>query len=288
MQQIALLGLGAMGSGMAANWLAKGFGLSVWNRTPTKAAPLAAKGARVAATPRAAAEGADIVVAMVADDEASRAVWLGDDGALAGGKPGAIAIEMSTVSPDWARALAGKAREHGLGFLDSPVGGSKGAAAAGELILFIGGDADTFEAARPALEAISARSLRLGPTGAGATWKLINNMLVGIQIAAFAEALALAEKAGFDRAQIAGIIGGSGTASPLVKMKVERMSGLSFEDPDFALRHMAKDLRYVMALAAAHGMTPEIAAAAADTFRRGVAAGHGDRDFAAVLAVLRE
>src|SRR5277367_5316935 len=106
MQHVAILGLGTMGAGMAANWLAKGFELSVWNRTPAKAEALAAKGARVAATPREAATGADFIFAMVADDAVSRAVWLGANGALAGAKSGAIAVESSTLTPEWVRELA--------------------------------------------------------------------------------------------------------------------------------------------------------------------------------------
>src|SRR5271165_4448006 len=117
MQSIALLGLGATGAGMAANWLNKGFPLTVWNRTPGKAEAFAAMGARVAQTPREAAEDADVIVAMVSDDEASRAVWLGVSGALAGAKSGAICIESSTLSPDWVRELAGLAQARGCRFL---------------------------------------------------------------------------------------------------------------------------------------------------------------------------
>src|SRR5271155_3084345 len=99
MQRVALLGLGTMGAGMAANWLAKGFALSVWNRTAAKAQALIANGGKAAATPREAAAGADFIFAMVADDAASRAVWLGADGALAGARPGAVAVESSTLTP---------------------------------------------------------------------------------------------------------------------------------------------------------------------------------------------
>ena len=105
MQRVAILGLGVMGAGMAANWLAKGFELSVWNRTRAKAEPLAGKGATIAATPREAATGADFIFAMVSDDDASRSVWLGEDGALAGAKSGAIAVESSTLTPGWVREL---------------------------------------------------------------------------------------------------------------------------------------------------------------------------------------
>jgi 3-hydroxyisobutyrate dehydrogenase len=150
MQRVAILGLGIMGGGMAANWLAKGFEVSVWNRTAAKAQALAGKGAKVAATPREAATGADFIFAMVADDDASRSVWLGNDGALAGAKSGAIGVESSTLTPEWIRELARQAQAKGVGFLDAPVGGSRPAAASGELRFFVGGDPQTYEApARP-------------------------------------------------------------------------------------------------------------------------------------------
>ena len=114
MQRVAILGLGVMGAGMAANWLAKGFELSVWNRTRAKAEPLAGKGATIAATPRDAATGADFIFAMVSDDDASRSVWLGEDGALAGAKSGAIAVESSTLTPDWVRELGRQAQAKGV------------------------------------------------------------------------------------------------------------------------------------------------------------------------------
>ena len=194
---------------------------------------------------------------------------------------------MSTLTPGWLHELAAAARQRGLEALDSPVGGSKAAAAAGQLVLFVGGEAATLERVRPALEAISKEINHLGGTGAGTTWKLINNMMVAIQVAAAAEALALAERAGFDRAQVADLIAGGGLGSPLVKMKMPRMSGLAFDNPDFALRHMVKDLRYAGDLAASLGVSPDLAGAAAGYYTRAEAEGHGDRDFAAVLAALR-
>ena len=126
---VALLGLGIMGGGMAQNLLKAGFPLSVYNRTRAKAEPLAAQGARIAATPREAAAGAEVVIAMVGDDVASRAVWLGDDGALAGAAPGALLVECSTLSLAWVRELAGLAAERGLAFLDAPVPGRLAAGA---------------------------------------------------------------------------------------------------------------------------------------------------------------
>jgi 3-hydroxyisobutyrate dehydrogenase len=282
MQRVAILGLGIMGGGMAANWLAKGFEVSVWNRTSAKAEPLANKGAKVAATPREAAIGADFIFAMVADDDASRSVWLGADGALAGAKSGAIGVESSTLTPDWIRELARQAQAKGAGFLDAPVGGSRPAAANGELRFFVGGDPQTYEAARPALAAVGNKMDLLGPVGAGATWKLINNQLAAGQLAALAEALAVAKRAGFKDEQISDLILGGAAASPIVKLKLPRMLAQDFEPTDFALNLMLKDARYATALAQSLDAPAGMIEGAAKAFARADANGLGDKDMAAV------
>jgi 3-hydroxyisobutyrate dehydrogenase len=282
MQRVTLLGLGVMGAGMGANWLAKGFQLSVWNRTPARAQALAAKGAKAAATPREAAAGADVIFAMVADDTASRSVWLGDDGALAGAKPGAVVVESSTLTPGWVRELAGHARAKGCGFLDAPVGGSRDAAEAGQLRFFIGGDEATFEAARPALTAVGSKMDRLGPVGAGATWKLINNQLIAAQTAALAEALDLAAKAGFKPELISDLILAGAAASPIVKIKLPRMLAGDLDRTDFALYLMLKDARYATALAQSLGAPANVISATVGAFARAEAKGLGAKDFAAV------
>jgi 3-hydroxyisobutyrate dehydrogenase len=282
MQRVALLGLGTMGAGMASNWLAKGFELSVWNRTPAKAQALAGKGAKVAATPREAAQGADFIFAMVADDAASRGVWLGADGALAGAKSGAVAVESSTLTPDWVRELGRQAQAKGVGFLDAPVGGSRQAAEAGELRFFVGGEPATFEAARPALAAVGAKLDLLGPVGAGATWKLINNQLIAAQTAALAEALEVAKKAGFRDEQISDLILGGAAASPIVKLKLPRMLAQDFEPADFALHLMLKDARYATTLANSLGAPADMISGAAKAFARAEAKGLGAKDVAAV------
>ena len=282
MQRVAILGLGVMGAGMAANWLAKGFELSVWNRTSAKAQALAGKGASLAATPREAAAGADFIFAMVADDGASRSVWLGDDGALAGAKRGAIAVESSTLTPDWVRELGREAEAKGCGFLDAPVGGSRQAAESGGLRFFVGGEPRTYEAARPALQAVASKMDLLGPVGAGATWKLINNQLAATQLAALAEALEVAEKAGFKKEQISELILGGAAASPIVKLKAPRMLEGDFEPADFAVHLMLKDARYAAALAQTLGAHADMIVSAAKAFARAEARGLGAKDIAAV------
>lgn len=283
MQTIALVGLGAMGAAMADKWLATGFALRVFNRSRARAEPFAQKGARVCASPREAASGADLVIAMVADDEASRAAWLRADGALAGAKQGAVAIEMSTISPDWARALAKEAEAGGLQFLDAPVAGGPAAVTAAKLTIFVGGPAGALDKARPALETISARIEHLGPNGAGATWKLINYMMAGAQLASLAEALTLAAKAGVAPARAGALISQSVVASAVINAKLPRMIERRFSDPDAALRLAAKDQRYALDLAKALGVDVVLQPAIAEAFARAEKDGFGEGDVAAVF-----
>ena len=286
MQRIAMIGLGIMGSGMAANWLAKGFPVTVYNRTRAKAEPLAAKGAQIADSPRAAAEGADIVVAMVSDDDASRKVWLGNDGGLAGLKSGAIAIESSTLTPDWVRELAGLARAKGADFLDAPVGGSKPAATEGKLVFFVGGESAVLERARAALEAVGTKITHLGGTGAGSTWKLVNNVMGAAQLAVLAEGLALAAKAGVDPVLAADLIKSGATASPMVVGKLLRIMDQRYADPDFALKLMRKDVGYAAMLAKTVGVKLDVVSAVLEIYERAEAKGLGELDTAAVRDVI--
>jgi 3-hydroxyisobutyrate dehydrogenase len=180
------------------------------------------------------------------------------------------------------RELAGKAHEQGCRFLDAPVGGSRTAAAEGQLVLFVGGAAETLKSARPALEAVGQRVNHVGPTGAGATWKLINNMLTATQAAGLAEALAFARKSGFAPEQISALIGSSAAASPIIKAKLPRMIEGEFDETDFALYLMHKDARYAVALAEKLGAPHDVIAAVEAAFARAEAKGLGAKDFAAV------
>src|SRR5471032_1014240 len=175
----AFLGLGIMGSGMARRLLVNGFPLTVFNRNAEKSKPFADEGAHVATLPREAAEHAEIIVSMVADDIAARSLWLGENGALAAAKPGTICIECSTVTVKWVRELAAAAAQKKCEFLDAPVTGSKIHAASGELNFLVGGDSATLGKAHPVLAAMGKSIVHLGPTGSGALIKLINNFVCG-------------------------------------------------------------------------------------------------------------
>src|SRR5579884_1231426 len=191
---VALLGLGTMGRGMAANLLKAGFPLTVWNRTRSKAGPLAAKGAQIAGSPSAAVKNASIVISILSDDDASRSVWLGNNGALAAMPAGSIAVECGTLSPSWISELHGAVTSRKLRMVEAPVTGSRPQAEAGQLNFLVGAEKETLETVAPVLRCMSKEILHLGPEGSGSQMKLINNFLCAVQIASFAEALSWIER----------------------------------------------------------------------------------------------
>jgi 3-hydroxyisobutyrate dehydrogenase len=283
---VAFLGLGVMGSGMAGRLLQTGSPLVVWNRTHERAQPLVAQGARLAASPREAATGVEAIVSMLADDPASRAVWLGPDGALAGAAPGTLCIESSTISPAWCEELARAAAAAGCALLDAPVTGSKTQAASGELRFLVGGAPETLERARPLLSAMGKETLYLGPTGAGARMKLINNFVCGIQAAALAEGVALTEGVGLDRGTALSVLANGAPGSPLVNAVGPRMLKRDYT-VNFRLALMHKDLSYSIAEAERAGVPLRTAATARDLFATAMDRGLGDVDFSAVIESLR-
>ena len=284
--RVALLGLGLMGAGMARRLLAAGFPLTVFNRTAARAAPFAAAGARVADSPADAVREAAVVIGMVADDGASRALWLGPAGALAASPPAAVLLESSTLTVPWIGELAAAAAARGLALLDAPVTGSRPQAEAGELNFFVGGEEAALERVRPVLAAMGRSVTRVGPSGSGARFKLVNNFLCGVQAAALAEALALVERAGMDPAQALALLAGGAPGSPLVRTFGARMLAHAYE-PNFHLRLMAKDLAYAQREAGARGLELATAAAAHGLFQRAIAAGLADADVSAVIEPLR-
>ena len=285
--KVAVLGLGIMGSGMAHNLLRAGFDLAVWNRSRAKADPLGEAGARIADTPAIAAQGADVVVAMLSDDDVSRAVWTGADGALATMRPGSVAIESSTLTAAWIRELAATAAAHGIDLLDAPVTGSKMQANEGTLRFFAGGDPAALDRAREVFVAMGSEAIHLGPSGSGATLKLVNNFLCGVQVASVAEAIAMLERSGLDARRGIELLGAGAPGSPILKMLAQRMLDRAFE-PNFLLPLMAKDLGYAAAEFAAQGIQLPSAEAAKARFDAAAEAGLADRDMSAVIEPLRK
>ena len=285
--RVALIGLGLMGSGMARRLLGAGFPLSVYNRNPERAKPLAAEGAHVAASAREAASRADVIVAMVADDTASRSVWLGKDGALAGAARGTVLVECSTLTVAWIEELSREAAAAGCDLLDAPVTGSKPQAAAGELLFLVGGSAEALDRARPALAAMSRGVVHVGATGGGALLKLINNFLCGVQAASLAEALALIEKSGLDRTKALEVLTAGAPGSPLIKTLAGRMTARDYT-PNFSLRLAAKDMDYAAGEGRRHGVPLSTVGPVIDLYGQAIAEGHGEEDFAVVVEPLRK
>jgi 3-hydroxyisobutyrate dehydrogenase len=277
-----------MGGGMAARVLTAGFPLAVYNRNPEKTAPFAKGGAFVARTPRAAAARADIIISMLADDNASRAVWLDKEtGALAAAAPGTWLVESSTASVGWIHELAAAAKQHQCELLDAPVTGSKPQAATGELLFLVGGSTAALAAVRPVLAVMSRDVLHLGPIGSGATLKLINNFLCGVQAASLAEAMALLSASGLDKEKSIAVLTAGAPGSPLVKILTTRAAANDFT-PNFVLRLMAKDLTYAREEGARHGVAMNTANPAISDFEKAIAAGYGDKDFSAVIPALQK
>jgi 3-hydroxyisobutyrate dehydrogenase len=285
-QTVAILGLGTMGMGMAKNLLKAGFTVHAYNRTRAKAEPLAAQGAHIHETPADAARTADIIIAMLADDNASRAAWTGPQGALASAKAGAVLIDSSTVTPAWVEELNKLAKVRNLEFLDAPVTGSKAQAEGKQLNFLVGGDAKTLERGRPALEAMGQSVIHLGPVGSGARMKLINNFLCGVQVASLAEAVVWIERSGLNREQALEFLKKAAPGSPMVVGVSARMEAANY-GVNFFLSLMKKDMNYAQADAKTLGVELRTGATAEARFEEAVKAGFGEKDVSAVVEPLR-
>ncbi|MGH9587548.1 MAG: NAD(P)-dependent oxidoreductase [Acidobacteriaceae bacterium] len=284
--KVALLGLGTMGHGMAKNLLNAGFSLTVYNRTRAKAEALAAQGAAVAKTPAEAAATADVVIAMLSEDDASREAWTGKDGALAAMKSGAIAVECSTLSPAWIMELAEGAHKRGVRMVEAPVTGSRVQADGAQLTFLVGADEATLAEMMPVLRPMSKAVVHLGPVGCGAQLKLINNFLCGVQVASFAEALAWMEQTNLKRDAALDFLKKGAPGSGILSTMAERMTERKYE-VNFLLRLMAKDMRYAKAAAAQLGVQLTTETPAELLFEKAQQQGQGDKDMSAVAEVVR-
>jgi len=283
-QGVAILGLGIMGGGMARRLLSAGFPVAVYNRNPDRAVPFASAGAFIAGSPREAASHADIITSMVADDIASKSVWLGENGALAGATRGSVLIESSTLTVGWIKELSAAAAQQGFDFLDAPVTGTKPHAASGELLFLVGGSASALAMAQPVFSVLGRDTIHLGPIGSGALMKLVNNFMCGVQVASFAEAVSLIQAGGLDRTKAESILTNGAPGSGIVKRASASAAANDFT-PNFPLRLMAKDLGYGISEASSRGLLLQTASSALVVFKQAIAQGYGDEDFSAAVKV---
>ncbi|HET9149879.1 MAG TPA: NAD(P)-dependent oxidoreductase [Alphaproteobacteria bacterium] len=285
-RSVAFIGLGVMGFPMAGHLAAKGFAVAVYNRTRGKAEAWAKTfQGRVAATPAEAAEGADLVMACVGNDDDVRAIALGADGALAGMKRGAVFVDHTTASADLARELAGAAAEKGLGFLDAPVSGGQAGAENGVLTVMVGGEEAAFARAKPAIETYAHAVTLMGPAGAGQLTKMVNQICIAGLVQGLAEGIAFAQRAGLDPDRVVDVISKGAAGSWQMENRGRTMAQGKF-DFGFAVDWMRKDLAICMSEARRNGARLPVAALV-DQFYAAVQERSGGRwDTSSLIALL--
>lgn len=286
--KIGFVGLGIMGSAMAANLVKAGFEVTVWNRSAEKCALLAEMGAGVAASPRMAAECSDVVIAMMADPRAVLSVRNGADGILAGLKPGAGYLDMSTVDAETSIESARLAHEGGALFLEAPVAGSRKPAEDATLTIMAAGDRPLYDAALPVLEAMGKKILFLGGAGNAARMKLANNLVMSGMLTALCEGMALASGSGLDTAQFLDVLDSGAVANPMFRLKGPQIAANGEFPVAFPLKHMQKDLRLALRLAEEIGQPLFVTATVNELYKKALAEGLGESDFAAVSRAIRK
>ena len=244
-ERIGFIGLGIMGRGMAANILKAGFSLAVWNRTQERAEELADAGASVAATPAALAAASDIIITCVSDTPDVEAVILGEDGVIHGAQPGSLVIDMSTISPAATRRIASALAEKNVAMLDAPISGGSEGAARGTLSIMVGGAAEDVQRARPVLQTMGKRITHVGPSGAGQTVKLVNQVIVVGNCLAMAEGLMLAQAGGVDLEKCLEAVSGGAAGSWMLSNRGPQILERDWR-PGFTIALQQKDLRLVL------------------------------------------
>ena len=289
MANVTFIGLGRMGLGMAARLLAAGHRVRLYNRTASRATSLVERGASIHASPREASEGADVIIAMVTDDTASRNVWMSEEGVFAAALPaGTLVIECSTLSHDWVLELAAEAQRRSLRYIDCPVTGLPDMAAAGELTLLAGAAAEDLAQAQPVLDAFSKQTVHFGAIGTGTAYKLMINLQGAIQIAAVAEGMALAELAGLNLHTVTDTLATGQAASPQVVRNARRMvEGEHDQNIQFTPQLRLKDVDYALRLARKLGIGAPFGAAASAAYTRLCELGHAGSNESKIIEVAR-
>lgn len=285
MENIGFIGLGLMGKPMALRLLEGGYSVAVWNRTAEKAKPLLEAGARWVDSPKDLALGSDVVITMVADSQASEDVAGGPSGILEGAHPGLVLLDMGSIDPDTARSIARRAKAVGVSMLDAPVTGSVGVAAEGALGIMVGGESDVLERCRPILQRLGTKIVHAGPNGAGATLKIINNLVLNAAIEAACEALVLATKVGIDPALVIDITSVGGARTFAMQSRGPRILARDFT-PRSSVNTQYKDLTNAIRLAEQARVPLPVATTIREVFQAARARGMGDLDSAAIVTVL--
>jgi 3-hydroxyisobutyrate dehydrogenase-like beta-hydroxyacid dehydrogenase len=283
-ERIGFLGLGIMGSRMAANIRRAGYELTVWTHSEGKAERWAAEhdGVAVAATPGEVARASELVVSMVVDGEQVESVLCGPGGVAESAREGLLCVDMTTIAPADTRRIAARLRKRGVAMIDAPVTGSAPRAQAGTLTIMVGGERSHFERAQPLLQAMGELIVHVGELGQGAMLKLINNSLGAANAAAVAQALLVADATGVDLDALVQVTQSGSGASAQMQMKSAAMREHDYT-PLFKAEHLLKDVRLCLEEAQAAGVPFPSAAHARDLLAATVGRGHGQQDYAAIV-----
>ncbi|MGG1611646.1 MULTISPECIES: NAD(P)-dependent oxidoreductase [Paenibacillus] len=284
MKTIGFIGLGTMGAPMASNLLRAGYPVTVFNRTASKAAPLAELGAAVAPSPKEAAAGADVVITMVSNDDSIAEVYEGENGVLAGIRPGTTVIDCSTISPALVQRLAKQVAALGGAFLDAPVTGSSPAAIDGTLVFMVGGSAETLAQVTDLFYTMGKKVLHMGDNGSGAVAKLAHNTIVGINNLALAEGFAIAAKSGLPADRFLELVQLGSAGSKAAELKGRKIIEHDFTN-QFSLALMLKDLKLASALTDGSGIPAPMLNLAKSLFQAGQTQGFGDEDLSSIVKV---
>ena len=281
---IGFIGMGHMGSHMAPRLISAGYHLTVYDRTREKAQAIA--GATVAETPEEAAAHSDMIISIVTNDPALEEVMVGPDGVLAGTHAGSVIIDMSTVSPHTSRWLFQAAREKGVAMIDAAVSGSVPQVEQGSLVIFVGGEQETYQQCKPILDMLGQSSFYMGRSGMGTTMKLVVNTLLGLGMQALAEAIALGEKAGLEKGLLLDVLGQTAVLTPGQKSKLENVKREQYPT-NFALSLMHKDLSLVLSQAYDVSVSMPATAAAQQMSTAAMAKGM-DADFSIMIQFMEK
>jgi 3-hydroxyisobutyrate dehydrogenase-like beta-hydroxyacid dehydrogenase len=285
-ERVAFLGLGIMGSRMAANLAKAGFELTVWNRTASTAERFCSEhGVKAAATPAQAAAESDIVVTMVVDGPQVQHVLLGEDGVAQSAPEGTLCIDCSTIGPTFTRSIGDALAPRGIRMLDAPVTGSSPRAENGTLTIMAGGSKEDFDRSRPLLEVMGEVIVHAGPLGHGQMVKLINNAVAASNAAVLGQALVVGARAGLDLDALSTVMGAGSGSSTMLELKAGPMREHDYTTL-FKLDHMLKDVRLCLDEGQALGAPFPFAALTREILTAASGLGYGEDDFAALIEVL--
>jgi len=284
-ERVGFVGLGIMGAPMTANLLKAGFAVTVWNRTPSRAEPLAELGAFVASSPAEVASRSQVTISCVSDTPDVLAVALGEQGIIHGAEPGSAYIDCSTISPDVTRDIATAMAAAGVDMLDAPVSGGDVGAKAGTLAIMVGGDSAAFDRCLPVLQAMGRTIVHVGPAGAGQVVKLCNQAAGAVTLVAAAEAVTIARRAGVDPVKMLEVVTAGAAGSWMLSNLAPRAIKGDFE-PGFMVDLMQKDLRLVMETAVKTTTPLPGVAVAQQLFRVLEARGRGRQGMQAMVDAL--